>query len=370
MQDALFAAAFTVLGFLPPLAASGVLLGELPVHRAGPLAAALALAQCLPLAIRRRLPALCLAIVACAFAAYQLLAYPPSFSSVGLLLALYAAGAHEATFRRKLALGATASYVVLAIALEDLGSAERPVDYVAFYLALAACWGAGALIRGRQAREGERRRRAAAQATADERTRIARELHDVVTQHVTGMVVQADAGQFLLTGPPDLLASGLTEISATGRRALGELRYLQGVLDTPDGEGEPAAPPSGERLRDLVEQARRAGQPADLIEKGEPEAITASAEFAAYRVVQEALTNAVKHAPGRPTLVVVRHGDGISIEVTTEGPAIADGSFVPGRGLSGLRERVHGCGGDLEIGGQPGGGFRVYAQLPARPGPP
>jgi hypothetical protein len=150
-QDAVFAAAFTVLGLLPPLAANGVLLGELPVHRAGPLAVTLALAQCLPLAIRRRWPALCLAIVACAFAAYQLLGYPPSFSSEGLLLALYAAGAHEATFRRELAAGATASYVVLAIALEGLGSPERPVDYVVFYLALSACWGAGAFIRARLA---------------------------------------------------------------------------------------------------------------------------------------------------------------------------------------------------------------------------
>jgi hypothetical protein len=145
----MFAAAFTVLGLLPLLAANGVLLGQLPVHRAGPLAVTLALAQGLPLGLRRRWPALCLAVVACAFAAYQLLGYPPSFSSDGLLLALYAAGAHEGVFRRELAAGATASYVVLAIALDGLGSPERPVDYVVFYLALSACWGAGALIRAR-----------------------------------------------------------------------------------------------------------------------------------------------------------------------------------------------------------------------------
>jgi hypothetical protein len=125
-------------------------LGQLPLHRAGPLAVLLALAQSLPLVFRRRWPALGLAIVACAFAAYQLLGYPASFSSEGLLLALYAAGAHEATFRRELAAGATVSYVVLAIALDGLGSPERPVDYVLFYLALCACWGAGALIRARR----------------------------------------------------------------------------------------------------------------------------------------------------------------------------------------------------------------------------
>jgi hypothetical protein len=149
VQDAALAAAFTVLGFLPLLAANGVQLGGLPRHQGGPLAVLLALAQCLPLVIRRRWPALGLAVVACAFAAYQLLGYPSSFTSVGLLLALYAAGAHEASFRRELAAGATASYVLLAIALAGLGSGEQPVGYALFYLALAACWGGGAFIRSR-----------------------------------------------------------------------------------------------------------------------------------------------------------------------------------------------------------------------------
>ena len=146
-QDAGLAAAFTVLGLLPALAANGLRLGDLPLHRAGPLAVLLALAQCLPLVIRRRWPALCLAIVACAFAAYQLLGYPRSFSSAALLLALYAAGAYEASCRRELIAGATASYVVLAVALAGLGATGRPVDYVVFYLALCACWGAGVFVR-------------------------------------------------------------------------------------------------------------------------------------------------------------------------------------------------------------------------------
>jgi hypothetical protein len=146
-RDAGLAAAFTVLGLLPPLAANGLRLGDLPLHRAGPLAVFLALAQCLALVIRRRWPALCLALVACAFAAYQLLGYPRSFSSAGLLLALYAAGAYEASFRRELIVGATASYVVLAVALAGLGATERPIDYAVFYLALGACWGAGVFVR-------------------------------------------------------------------------------------------------------------------------------------------------------------------------------------------------------------------------------
>lgn len=144
-QDAGLAATFAVLGLLPPLAANGLRLGDLPL--AGLLAVFLALAQCLPLVIRRRWPALCLALVACAFAAYQLLGYSRSFSSVGVLLALYAAGAYEASFRRELIAGATASYAVLAVALAGLGATERPVDYAVFYLALCACWGAGVFVR-------------------------------------------------------------------------------------------------------------------------------------------------------------------------------------------------------------------------------
>jgi signal transduction histidine kinase len=372
-QDAVLAAAFTVLGFLPVLAANGLQLGRLPVHQAGLPAVLLGLAQCLPLAVRRRRPALSLAVVACAFAAYQLLGYPASFTSVGVLLALYSAGAHEATFRRELVVGATASYVVLAVALDGLGSPQRPVDYVAFYLVLGACWGAGSLIRARQVRAEERRHQAVQQATELERAQIARELRAAVTQQVSGIVVQADAAHYLLPGRPGLVESGLTEISVTGRRALGELRYLLDVLDVPAAddrdESDSALTPVAAGLHDLVDQAQLAGQPVDLIEKGEPDPMSVSAELAAYRVVQEALTNAAKHAPGQVTLVDVRYGAGVSIEVTTDGPAVAPGSFVSGRGLTSLRERVLRCGGELKAGRRPGGGFSVRARIPAETTP-
>src|SRR5262249_55022754 len=157
----------------------------------------------------------------------------------------------------------------------------------------------GTWMRARARQEAERRRDAASSAIAQERARIARELHDVVTHHVTAMVVQADAAQFVVADAPERAVSGLAAISDTGRRTLAELRYFLGVLDpVPEVERAPAVG----RLGDLVEQTRSAGQPVELSEEGERQPMTHGAELAAYRVVQEALTNALKHAPGRRTV--------------------------------------------------------------------
>ena len=364
LRDVIGAAVCTVVAFLPVLAAEGVVFGEVPPRHGGPLATVLALTQVLPLAVRRRWPAACLAVVGASFAAYQCLGYPVSFTSEGLPLALYAAGAHEPRFRRGLAAGATAAYVATAFALAALHSAEHFVDYVTFYLAVACIWAAGALIRARQLGEAGRRRHAAEQAVAAERARIARELHDVVTHHVTAMVVRADAAQFLPAGEQERVTGELGEIGATGRRALTELRYLLNLLDNP-GPGEYPTFAAG-RLRDLVDQTRQAGQPVELVEEGERVPLTDAAELSAYRVVQESLTNALKHAPGRRTVVRVSYDrGGLDIDVTTDGPVIPPRGFTAGRGLTGLRERVSQCGGELAAGGHPGGGFRVHARVPA-----
>lgn len=362
-RDIIGTAVFTAVAFSPVLAASGTALAELPPRDGGAAAVLLALAQSLPLAVRRRWPAWCLGVTGLAFAAYQCLAYPTTFTGEGLILALYAAGAYHERHRISLAAAATAAYAALAVALARLGAPERPVDYLTFYCAVACAWGAGTAIRLWRLREAEHRQRAADQAVTAERARIARELHDVVTHHVTAMVVQADAAQFLLAGEdgPHRVSGELGDISGSGRRALTELRYLLGLLEA--ARAEPSV--KAGRLRDLAEQTRQAGQPVEFAEEGVPAPMTDSAELAVYRVVQEALTNALKHAPGQPTLVRVRHdGDGTGVEVTTDGPVITGDGFTPGRGLAGLRERVAGCGGDLEAGARPGGGFRVRARVP------
>ncbi len=133
------------------------------------------------------------------------------------------------------------------------------------------------------------------------------------------------------------------------------------------GRGGGGAPGPGS-LSDLVAQISSAGHPVELIEKGRPEPMAASTQLAVYRVVQEALTNAMKHASGRATVADVRYGDDeIHVEVSNEGPVLTGGSFTAGRGLTGLRERVSRCGGELQAAARPGGGFSVRARLPRRP---
>lgn len=375
LRDREFAVVLSVLAFAAPLDTVGARFGDLPVRDAGVLSVLLTLGQTLPLALRTRLPAGCLALVGVFFAVHQACAFPPNFGSMGLYVALYSVGAHQARGRRLLPLPAFGAYVMFAAVLWRLDSPARFTDYAVYFLALAAIWGAGAFVRARRADEAERRRLAALAATMEERARLARELHDVVTHHVTAMVVQADAAQFL-GDSPDRLTEGLTAISGTGRRALTELRYLLGVLEA---TGESAPPgeraPAHGKLSDLVEQTRLSGQPVEFVEDGRRAPMDIGTELAAYRVVQESLTNAVKYATGRSTLVRVHYGrDHMDIEVVTEGPDDAVGADPPrpadgghvsgGRGLGGLRERVGMLGGRFTAEARPDGGFAVGARIP------
>ncbi|MGW7097520.1 sensor histidine kinase [Streptomyces sp. NPDC054874] len=377
LKDSVLALTLALLAFVPPLSKIGAQIGDLPERSANLLSAGLILAQTVPLAVRRRWPAACLAVIAGAFVVHQALGFTTTFASMGLYLALHSAGAHQVCFRHGLVVVASAGYAGLAVVLNHLGSPNSLPDYLAFALAPAGAWLVGSTVRTRRSEEAKRRRLAAEVATAAERARIARELHDVVTHHVTAMVVQADAAQYLLTSAPERAGEGLTAVSDTGRRALTELRYLLGVLEA-TGEAASAesadggrAPALG-RVRDLVEQARRSGQPVDFSEQGERQPQGVDVELAAYRVVQEALTNAMKYAAGNPARVLLRHSDEhIEIAVTTDGPAAAPMARKPrpagGRGLAGLRARVEMLDGELEAGSRPGGGFEVRATIPSKP---
>ena len=346
---------------VPSLQSQGTQFGGMPARPFDALAVAAVALQCVPLAVCRRWPVACLALVSLGFAIDQLRGYH-SFAGTALPIALLNVGSRLERGRRTTTLVFSSAYVPFAAAFHLLGAGESLAEYVTFYLALVLAWGLGAWLRTTRAAEAMRRRRIAEDTRAAERTRIAGELHDVVTHHVTAMVVQAEAARYLATRP-ERLDETLTVVTDTGRRALTELRHLLDVLNP----GHGATTPSASGLRALVEQTRQAGQPVEFTEEGTPTEPTGSAGPVAYRVVQEALTNALKYAHGSPTSVQVRHGDReITVEVSTDSAAARAGSpGGSGRGLAGLRQRVDGLGGDFSAGASTGGGFYVRARIPA-----
>jgi signal transduction histidine kinase len=347
---------------VPALHNRGTQLGELPARPFDGVALVVVLLECLPLAVRRRWPALCLILVSIGFAIDQLRGYH-TVAGTALPIAVLSAAAHLERHRLTTAVLASAAYVPLAVALDRQGSAEGLAGFVTFYLALALAWGIGAWLRQTRATEEVRRQHVAETTRTAERTRIARELHDVVTHHVTAMVVQAEAARYL-TAAPDRLDQTLTAVTDTGRRAITDLRHLLDLLN-PDHSTEPRTPSAGE-LHTLVERTRQAGQPVEFTEDGRPADTTGSAEVAAYRVVQEALTNALKHAHGARTTVRVRHGEKETlVEVSTDGPGSrASSPGGSGRGLAGLRERVGVLGGEFSADRRADGAFVVQARIP------
>jgi signal transduction histidine kinase len=351
VRDLPLALALIVASAVPAMRSKGTQLGDLPARPFDLLAVAVIALECLPLAGRRRWPATSLIVVAAAFAADQLRRYH-TVAGTALPIALMSTAAHLEHHRRLLPALLSTAYVPLALALDRQGSSEGPTGFVTFYLLAALAWGAGAWVRRSRVVEAERTRTA-------ERTRIARELHDVVTHHVTAMVVQAEAARYL-TAAPDRLDQTLTAVADTGRRAITDLRHLLDLLN-PDHTTEPRG-----ELRELVEQTQRAGQPVEFTEEGTPAESAGSAEATAYRVVQEALTNALKYAHGSRTAVHVHHREReITVQVSTDGPG-KPGHAVggSGRGLAGLRERVDMLGGEFSA-GRRGNEFVVTARIPA-----
>jgi signal transduction histidine kinase len=376
-RDVALAVGIALLVFVPGIQSQGTILGWEVEARFRPvdlLAVLLALGQCLPLAVRHRAPALCLILISAAFFAYQCLGYRPTVASIGLYLALYTVGMLQVRYRWVLLGAGIAAYTALSVCLMALGAPTTAIAYAQYFVIPAGCWVLGAWGRTRLIQQEQLQQLHLESVMQDERERIARELHDVVTHHVTAMVVQADATPYMLDGDRGRVEANLSAISDTGRRALGDLRELLGVLSPAhDGRAAPRIPTAG-KLRDLVEQTRTVGQPIELIEDYNPDMVDDGTELTAYRVVQEALTNALKHAPGRRTVVHVcsRIPAQLVVEVTTDGPGGEPGNVlargprpVPsGRGLDGLRQRVTMTGGDLEVRHGLDGGFVVRATLP------
>jgi signal transduction histidine kinase len=215
--------------------------------------------------------------------------------------------------------------------------------------------------------ERDREERALA-AVTEERARIARELHDVVGHSVSVMTVQASAVRRLLRPEQQREREALLIVERTGREALAEMRRMVGVLRRPE-EGPALAPqPSLEHVDKLVEQAREAGLPVELRVEGDPRPLPAGVDLTAYRLVQEGLTNALKHARAERAQVLVRYGAGdVEVTVSDDGEGTGSGDGGGGHGLVGMHERVAVYGGVLEAGPQPQGGYRLRARLPVTP---
>jgi signal transduction histidine kinase len=331
----------------------------------------------LPLAVRRRTPAATLLTAAGALVVAALLVSHsqgiPVEVFLALLLAFYSVGAH-CDDRRSALVGAVA---LSAIALSDLArpgtfsaSGTRPGAWLAFAIA----WLVGRDLRRRRqlvadledraARLEREREEQALLAVAEERGRIARELHDVIAHGVSVIVVQAQAGPHLI-GDPRQTIGVFRAIESSGRDALVELRRLLGILRSGDEQLAIGPQPGLGSLRSLVEQVRASGLPVELRIEGDPVHLPAGTDLSAYRIVQEALTNVVKHAGNAAAEVVIRYeARALELDIVDDGrtrPTNANGS---GHGLIGMRERVALYGGTLDAGRRDGGGYAVRARLP------
>jgi signal transduction histidine kinase len=247
-------------------------------------------------------------------------------------------------------------------------------DYFGIALLFLVLWLAGfglgrklqevADVREQAARLESEREQQAREAVAEERARLARELHDVVGHSVSVMTVQASAVRRLLLPEQEKEREALEIVEQTGRQALAEMRRLVGVLRRPEESPALAPQPSLEHIEKLVAQVRESGLPVELRVEGEPAQLPAGLDLTAYRFVQEGLTNALKHARADQAQVLVRYGDGeIELEVSDNGTGGGDGAGG-GHGLVGMRERVAVYGGELEAAPRPEGGFRLKARLP------
>ena len=325
----------------------------------------LALAMTLPLFWRRRWPLPVLAVVTAATVVNAL--WYSEIAPFAAGLALYTVAAHVP---RRQALGAS---LAAAATLLGVGAAiGKAGQLFAYAILFAAAWAIGDSLGARRAYTRELEEKAerlererateAARAVAEEQTRIGRELHDVIAHNLSVIVVQAAAANDVFDARPDRAREALREIEATGRSALGELRGLLGAVSGDDTQFAP--PPGLEQLDALVTQVRSAGLEVSVSVEGTPRALPIAIDLSAYRVVQEALTNTLKHAHASRVGVDLRFtDDALAIEVRDDGRGNGNGGGT-GSGLIGMRERVVTYGGTLRVGPAAGGGFLVAASFP------
>lgn len=303
---------------------------------------------------RRRVPLAAFGLAATA--AITLGVSPGAEGYAAILINAYSVGRYAAARWRSLAL--LALVTAIGMSTTSIGSLG---------LVVLISWLVGDLVRERAAGNSAAIE-AANRGAAAERARIARELHDVIAHGVAVMVVQAEGAKNLVGRDADGARQAIETISATGREALAELRQQLEVLGPGDEGGGFRPIPGVDDIDDLVERVRAAGQPVALRVEGQPRRVPAEVGRAAFRVVQEGLTNAVKHAPGAATEVRIVFGPDLLLEVldvgATDGVPVGSGAR---RGLAGLRERIRLLGGQLTAGRTQIGGYALKATIPIGP---
>ena len=374
LADAVVAALLTVVGQIDVWTD----IGDMHGHPVGPRVAraVVMLLATAPIAFRRRSPLAAVAVVSAAVTVLTT-AFQASYTLAGevpLLLGTYSVAAHgRDNMRRIIGLCAPISASLAVSATTSRLGFGASFTFSVFLFGLV--WAVGWLVRTRaeraqelselaEALDRERDQRAVA-AVAEERARIARELHDVIAHAVTVIIVQAGAGtQTVEEGTP--ARGAFDSIREAGGQALGELRRLVGILREQGDELSLAPQPGIDEIAALVEQARGAGVKVALSVEGERRRLSPGVELAAFRIVQEALTNFRKHAgPASARVEVCYRARSLELSIVDDGrTANGNRGQVGGHGLLGMRERVAIYGGTLEAGPQPGGGFAVRAALP------
>lgn len=338
--------------------------------------------QTLPIAIRRRNPLRILGLTGLAITLYSLLGYHNSNGQLGVFVAFYTVAANEPRRRALVAAAVTAIGILISLmAYAFSGSlSDWAPNLGSTYVLFGVAWLVGDNLRVRRAYTKELEDRAtdlmaeredrASMAVIEERARIARELHDVVAHYVSVMVVQAAGARRIADKDPAAARGALEAVESAGRTALAEMRRMLEVLRA-DDPGMGPQPGLGELDR-LIEHVRGVGLPVELRIEGSACCMPAGMDLAAYRIVQEALTNTVKHGGKANARVTVTYTtDTLEIEVIDDGrgaaaPLLSMG--VPGgHGLIGMKERVALFGGQLSVGPVLTGGYRVFARMPIEP---
>ncbi|MEU4404128.1 histidine kinase [Streptosporangium sp. NPDC023963] len=330
----------------------------------------LGLLASVPVGWRRRAPMVVAVVVGAAMSV--LVTWEKPFLPFGPLLAVYTIADLSPTWKRLAAIPVIVATVGSSLVLP--GESDETFRLVGTTFVAAYALGTSARAsRSRAAELTERARRQEQEhiaAVAEERTRIARDMHDIVTHSVGLMVVQAEAGPVVVRSDPDRAEAVFDTIADTGRGALAELRGALSALRVPGESGGPVWGHAGERMSESLFQPRLANLPAlldrsglDVVSTtaGTPRLVAESVEAAVYRIVQEALTNVRKHAGTRAVCLALTWGESLTVEIADDGRGPGEGG---GYGLAGMRERAAACGGTLRAGAGRGGGFMVRAEFP------